>query len=498
MNQNKKKKRKLWCIVLSALFIFSASMMVTFATNDDETSNATLESSLKTYDAKMVKKARSERKAYEDVHGAASSATDNTDTPTTDNPDVGKDNAGTGNYTDTSQDDTGANEKQESKILSSIYLQLSSPDSGKNTDIKTREQGNAILDEACKKNNVDSVAIKSLFAAAAQNYGVIADDSALPDEDDLDESLLNTATKTLHVLWWDGDSSGSNQSSMQIMINKLLLPGSAPYTVMSLCTALGAALCLVFGLMDILEKATERSVSTEALWRAFLKLCLGIWIIYNCLYIASAIIYIGGNLILKTVMLDSAGNSTDTEAFKLRMALWQAVIAAEQQGGIAKLNGTIAAGGYGVTKTLLQTAGSFVAGAASTAYAAISSIGPLKTIVDLFNGSKIIQFFSSLTIYAIAIEMGIRFVFTPIAVADMFSEKFRSTGIRWLKNLAACALQGTIVYVTIIVGTNLRETLEAGAAIPGFSPVTSTLVNFTMIGFFAKSRGFAQEIFGVH
>ena len=121
----------------------------------------------------------------------------------------------------------------------------------------------------------------------------------------------------------------------------------------------------------------------------------------------------------------------------------------------------------------------------------------MKAIIN-FIGGNVINGIISLTVYAIAIETCIRFVFTPVAVGDMFSEKFRSSGVRWLKGLAACALQGTIVYVTVLIGTNLRDILESGAAIPGFSPVTSALVNFTMIGFFAKSKSIANEIVGTH
>ena len=104
----------------------------------------------------------------------------------------------------------------------------------------------------------------------------------------------------------------------------------------------------------------------------------------------------------------------------------------------------------------------------------------------------------SLTVYAVAINIGVRFVFTPLAVADLFSERFRSTGTRWLKSLAAAALQGVIIYVIVIVGTQLREILESGAAIPGFSPVTSCIVNLTMIGLFAKSGSIANEVIGAH
>ena len=119
-------------------------------------------------------------------------------------------------------------------------------------------------------------------------------------------------------------------------------------------------------------------------------------------------------------------------------------------------------------------------------------------MVIKFAGSAIISFIISLTVYAVAINIGVRFVFTPLAVADLFSERFRSTGTRWLKSLAAAALQGVIIYVIVIVGTQLREILESGAAIPGFSPVTSCIVNLTMIGLFAKSGSIANEVIGAH
>ena len=130
----------------------------------------------------------------------------------------------------------------------------------------------------------------------------------------------------------------------------------------------------------------------------------------------------------------------------------------------------------------------------------ISSVlgGPVISLITKFAGSAIISFVISLTVYAVAIDIGVRFVFTPLAVADLFSERFRSTGIRWLKSLAAAAIQGVIIYVIVIVGTQLREILESGALIPGFSPVTSCIVNLTMIGLFVKSAGIAREIIGTH
>ena len=436
------RRKRAIVVLLCMCFVWCMSFMTIFA----EQSAA---DALKSYDAKMCLQVRNQIKQnIEDQNGSSGGTSGDTSEDSS----------------DSTEDETDAPELTdfgtEGKVVSKIYDLLHNPDDGDVEGIRTQAQGKEIIRKACRENNVSSKELISLFSEAAQDYGVST--SIDPNND-----------------------------------QELLTQGSAAYKVMSVCTAMGAMMCLVFGIGDILEKATEKSVSTEALWRAFLKLCLGIWIIYNCLYIASAIIYIGGNVVLRYIMTGDGG-TLDSAPYKLRLAIWQSVLAAEQQGGIASLKSTMASGGYGIIKQALQAAGSAVAGAVSGAYAAVSHFGPLKMLVDVFNGSAWIQMATSFTIYAVAIEMGIRFVFTPIAVADMFSEKFRSSGIRWLKNLAACALQGTVIYVVIVVGTNLREILETGGAMPGFSPVTSTIVNLTMIGFFAKSRGLAQEAFGLH
>lgn len=476
------RRKRAIVVLLCMCFVWYMSFMTIFA-------EQSAKDALRSYDAKMCTQVREQIKQnIEDQNGSSGSTSGGTSGDTSeDSSDSAEDGADESELTDFGT---------EGKIVSAIYGMLHNPDDGDVEGIRTQAQGKAIIRKACQKYSVSSKELISLFSEAAQDYGVST--SIDPDNDpEIEDDLLKSATSKLNILWWEGDDTGVNRSAMHVMLNKLLTQGGAAYKVMSVCTAMGAMMCLVFGIGDILEKATEKSVSTEALWRAFLKMCLGIWIIYNCLYIASAIIYIGGNVVLRYIMTGDGG-TIDSAPYKLRLAIWQSVLAAEQQGGIASLKSTMASGGYGIIKQALQAAGSAVAGAVSGAYATISHFGPLKMLVDVFNGSAWIQMATSFTIYAVAIEMGIRFVFTPIAVADMFSEKLRSSGIRWLKNLAACALQGTVIYVVIVVGTNLREILETGAAMPGFSPVTSTIVNLTMIGFFAKSRGFAQEAFGLH
>lgn len=378
-----------------------------------------------------------------------------------------------------------SNKASEEKLIEALSNKLS------DESLNTVDDGNKIINEIAKDQSINASVWKSLFSKACESYNVPKHKKEVTAAAD----ALYDATDKLHILWWDGDDKGTNKSAMKIMIEKLLDQSSPAYTVMSMCTALGATLCLVFSVMNIMEKATERSVSTEALWRSFLQMCLGVWIIYNCLYIASAIIYIGGNVILKGVIQKTLPASEHGAAIKMRIAMWETVIAAANDGGITGLKGSVASGGWGVVTQFLSNSAS---AAADTFYGIASGWpNPLKAIIN-FVGGNFINGIISLTVYAIAIETCIRFVFTPIAVGDMFSEKFRSTGVRWLKSLAACALQGTIVYVTVIIGTNLRDILESGAAITGFSPVTSALVNFTMIGFFVKSKSMANEIVGTH
>ena len=184
-----------------------------------------------------------------------------------------------------------SNKAAEEKLIDALHDKLS------DESLNTVNDGNKIINEIAKEQSLNASVWKSLFSKACESHNVPKNKK----EVDAAVDALNDATDKLHILWWDGDGTGTNISAMKVMIEKLLDPSSPAYTVMSMCTTLGATLCLVFSVMNIMEKATERSVSTEALWRSFLQMCLGIWIIYNCLYLASAIIYIGGNDSMDTI-----------------------------------------------------------------------------------------------------------------------------------------------------------------------------------------------------
>ena len=128
----------------------------------------------------------------------------------------------------------------------------------------------------------------------------------------------------------------------------------------------------------------------------------------------------------------------------------------------------------------------------SGADAASSLSGIFGSITGLF-GNGIVQIASSLVIYAVVIELVVRYLFTPLAIADLYSEKWRSNGWMWLKKLFAVSMQGAVIFLIIYVTDIFKDGLGAS-----FSVITNTAINLTMIGMFAKSRQIANDIIGVH
>lgn len=386
----------------------------------------------------------------------------------------------------------------ELEILEAFYTKIKGDDT-----LTHRGEGSKVISEIASDKNVKDTQWKAVFAEMCDKYEVKNTEmgAGLDSTDDMADA---NATSKLHILQWDADTSGVNNSAMKDMLQDII-NDQAMKSVMGVCISLGAALCIAFGIGDIVEKATEKSVSTESIWRAFLKMCVGLFVIFNCLYIAAAIIYVG-NIIL-TAALDNTGtvNGVSATAYRTHTALWASIASMEQTGGVSTSISTAATGLAGIFNSVVTSVTGFIEDIQTELGGGALMMGPISlfgstigTMLMKLAGSGIISFITSLTVYAVAIDIGIRFTLTPLAVADLFSEKFRSTGVKWLKGIAASALQGVIIYLTIMIGTSLRETLAGGAAIPGFAPVTGLIVNLSMLGMFVKSRGYAQEIVGMH
>lgn len=81
----------------------------------------------------------------------------------------------------------------------------------------------------------------------------------------------------------------------------------------------------------------------------------------------------------------------------------------------------------------------------------------MEVVITLFfpwMGCKLVNFAAQLAIYQVFIEIGIRRIFTPLAIGDIYQEGLRSPGVRYLKKLLAAYLK---IGVICIAGWFSRE-----------------------------------------
>lgn len=281
---------------------------------------------------------------------------------------------------------------------------------------------------------------------------------------------LEDASVKVNMLTWNNSASETKNEGV---IMEMLKGFDNTTSFTAWIRGIAIALAITFGCMTMLSMTQDRQMTTEALQREFIKLLFGVWLIMNFKFFALLIIRVG-TLIVEQVMLlptDLSG----TREHQVINALWQSLaeIAEENPQG-TKLQADMATGWANIT-----------AGAAASLS---NTFGPLTGLI----GSGIIQLVSSLVVYAVAAEIGIRYVFTPIAIADLYSERFRSNGWMWLKKLFACSMQGAVIFMIIFVINIIKQSVDT------FDPITNTAINLTMIGMFAKSRAVANDIVGVH
>jgi hypothetical protein len=95
----------------------------------------------------------------------------------------------------------------------------------------------------------------------------------------------------------------------------------------------------------------------------------------------------------------------------------------------------------------------------------------------------IIQFFVYLRLMDIIVKM----LFAPIGIADLGFAGTNGSGFRYLKKIAASALQGAVMVVILLIQTAL--TRNAGL-------FQTLIIYYAMIGVFKKSNSLAAEIVG--
>ncbi|MCI6998602.1 MAG: type IV secretion system protein [Eubacterium sp.] len=110
-----------------------------------------------------------------------------------------------------------------------------------------------------------------------------------------------------------------------------------------------------------------------------------------------------------------------------------------------------------------------------------------------------------------SIELIVRAIFSPIGVANLFEDGTRSSGIRYLKKFAACALQlgaiAVILYASSALCNTLIDTLSDGYMTITKDNILDVLassalwsmsaIQLSVIGITLKAQGICNDILGV-
>ncbi len=103
--------------------------------------------------------------------------------------------------------------------------------------------------------------------------------------------------------------------------------------------------------------------------------------------------------------------------------------------------------------------------------------------------------------FQILIEIGIRRMFTPIAIVDIYAEGMRSSGARWLKKFLACFIKIAACIAVCYIGGQLQSivmtnTFADEAAITAYF-FEMVAIQFSVVGMLFKISEVANDVVGV-
>lgn len=306
---------------------------------------------------------------------------------------------------------------------------------------------------------------------------------------DSDQQQAQGSSKMIQKLRWGRKNNDSNVNIVGFL--KKFEQNATFANVATILQSIAAALVFAFGANNLLKISSDRMASYDAVLREFAKVLFGVWFIFNYRYFTILVMRVG--TYFTEIILDgvTATDSSQSQiAATLRYGLWKS------------LENTMADGSAGSLLEGVASAATNVLGYTGTNTEASGWDNVMEGIAQLFGGigdflggnavgGTIVNLAINWVVFAILIELAIRYIFTPIAIADLYSEGFHSNGMRWIKKLLSCCIAGGLIYISMYAANILKTQLT------GIHPLQTAAINLTMVGFFAKSRQIADEIVGV-
>lgn len=365
------------------------------------------------------------------------------------------------------------------------YLKDNSDQLYGNTGDPTIQGGYKLIEGAIKAAGLQGQNVevnwKKYFKENAQALGVQFNSLLLLGQTNAKSpnSSIEDSAKKINILTWDNstDSQGhilerENQGVLKRIFEEFDDSGFVQNFLSPLC-AISIAITIAFFCTNLMTMMTEKNCTDQAIQREFVKLIIGIWIIYNFRSIALFLIDAGAWVLSK---LQLSITSSGAQGKSVEYALIKSFVTTLQS--CNPFTNIHMGWMQGVGQSLADM-GSELSGV----------FGDLTGSL----GSGLIQLVSSLAIYSVVLELAARYVFTPIAIADLYSEKFRSSGVQWFKKLLALALTGAVMYMVVFVADVFKEALGAT-----FSVITNMAINLTMLGMLFRARQIANDIVGTH
>lgn len=214
---------------------------------------------------------------------------------------------------------------------------------------------------------------------------------------------------------------------------------------------ISAALITLYFLMDLIEQIQRGQGQTpELLLRSFLKVVIAVELIIH-----------GFDLF---ITLRQVGDSLTSSLTSVT---------------------SIASGGMNVADQIVPTGEKWY-----------TYLGLVFQLILPFAFSKIIYLGINVTCYARIIELVVRTVFAPVAIADIFHDGMHSPGVRYIKKYIAVCLQGAVIICILAITSTISASALSGMAGNDNFIWATLAINFSALMAILKSQGLANDVAG--
>lgn len=126
------------------------------------------------------------------------------------------------------------------------------------------------------------------------------------------------------------------------------------------------------------------------------------------------------------------------------------------------------------------------------------AIGPILQLLIPYALSFLISIATNFVILQTMIEIGLRRIFVPWPIADLYQEGLRSPGARYIKKLLASIVKLSVMYLVVLLAGSISSFLMDGGALSGAEHVGMlVLVNVTTLGMMFKTGEIVNDVIGV-